>query len=149
MAAEAREPTLLPAVAEAREPTPYRCRNRMLNLDRRFKDVVQEVWGSILTLKENIQHETQTAQKNRHVVAEVQTLSNECAVHSATQVTTRNDRTIGRILILEELSACFERATKVQYDCPCGSCMPVGGMLRRPPCVDFLNELALPIRCCS
>ena len=42
-AAEAREPTLLPAVAEAREPTPYRCRHHMPNLAHRSKDVVQGV----------------------------------------------------------------------------------------------------------
>ena len=42
-AAEASEPTLLLAVAEAREPTPYRCRHHIPNLDHRSKDVAQGV----------------------------------------------------------------------------------------------------------
>ena len=99
--------------------------------------------------RENTQHEIQISQKNQHVVAEVQMWSSEYAVCFVTQVTIQSDRTIGRISILAELSACFERAMKAQYDCLCGNCMPVGGMLRKPPCVDFSNELALPIRCCS
>ena len=99
--------------------------------------------------RENAQHEIQISQKNQHVVAEVQMWSSEYAVCFVTQVTIQSDRTIGRISILAELSACFERATKAQYDCLCGNCMPAGGMLRKPPCVDFLNELALPTRCCS
>ena len=140
---------LLPAAAEAREPTPHR-RIHMQNLDHRFEDVAQEAWASTRTLKENNQHETQISQgSHRHVVAEGQMWSNECAVCFETQVIIPNDRTTGRISILAELSVCFEQATKARFVCRCVNYMPVGGMLRRPPCVDSSNELALPIRCCS